>query len=63
MKKTLVLFTIAMIFMYIAFAVDYFLATYWFKMPTKILAICLMLVHIVLLCLHLNAEARKPKEE
>lgn len=63
MKKLLILFTAAMVFMYLAFAANHFLEANWFEMPTRILMIVLCFIHIVLSVLHIHTEAMKPKED
>jgi len=51
-KKTLLLFSGAVLFMYLAFAVNYFLDGQWFELPTRILMIVLTVFHCILLALH-----------
>ena len=62
MKKFLALFTGAVFFMYAAFAVNYYFQYDWFEMPTRILAIVITVIHIVLISLHLYSEAKTQKE-
>lgn len=59
MGKFLLLFAFAIMFMYLGFAADFYLANHWTSTPTKILAGCLVIIHVVYMLLHLSYEHQK----
>ena len=63
MKKQITLFIMAFVFLYAAFASNYYLFGYWFRGPTRILMITLCMMHVVLFLLSIKEVFIKPADK